>query len=322
MKKLLSVFLVSVLLTISFSSCTLPMRSGDGLSIVTTIFPLYDWVRNVVGDDEHVNVTLLMDNGVDLHSFQPGAEDILRISACDLFIYVGGESDEWVDEALKEAVNPDMIVLDLISLLGENAREEELREGMQSEEEEEEEDGEEVEYDEHVWLSLRNAAFFTAQIAEALGKLDPSCAKDYTANADAYKAKLEDLDVRYLAAVSSAKQKTLLFADRFPFRYLTEDYGLDYYAAFLGCSAETEASFATVTFLSKKVDELKLNAVLTIEGSDQRIAKTVVSNSSRANCRILTMDSMQSTVTADIAAGGTYLSVMEKNLLVLTEALQ
>ena len=319
MKKLLSVFLVSVLLTISFSSCTSPMLSGDGLSIVTTIFPIYDWVRNVVGDDEHVNVSLLMDNGVDLHSFQPGAEDILRISACDLFIYVGGESDEWVNDALKEAVNPDMIVLDLLSLLGENAREEELREGMQSEEEE---DGEEVEYDEHVWLSLRNAAFFTARIAEALGKLDPSCTKDYIANADAYKAKLDDLDARYLAAVSSAKQKTLLFADRFPFRYLTEDYGLDYYAAFLGCSAETEASFATVTFLSKKVDELKLNAVLTIEGSDQRIAKTVVSNSSRANCRILSMDSMQSTVTADIAAGGTYLSVMEKNLSVLAEALQ
>ncbi len=196
-------------------------------------------------------------------------------------------------------------------------------EGREGEEEEEEgEEEEETEYDEHVWLSVKNAAFYTEKIAEALSKADPAHTDAYAGNAKAYIEKLTDLDNKYQEMVSAASQKTVLFGDRFPFRYLVDDYGLSYYAAFVGCSAETEASFETVTFLSGKVDELQLPAVLVIENSDKKIAGTIVENTSSKDQQILVLDSMQSVTAKDVAGGCTYLSVMEKNLEVLSEALK
>lgn len=268
---------------------------------------------------------MLLDNGVDLHSYQSTAEDILKIATCDLFIYVGGESDTWVDSALQEAINKDMIVIDLLDELGSAVKEEELVEGMEGEEEEEEGEEEEEEgpeYDEHVWLSLKNSKVLCASIEAALEKIDSANASVYKSNCDDYCAKLDELDKEYAEAVAAAGKDTLLFADRFPFRYLTDDYGLKYYAAFVGCSAESEASFETVVFLANKVDELSLNRVLIIEGSDGRIAETVVSNTAAGDAGILTMNSLQSVTSKDVEAGVSYLGVMQQNLEVLKEALQ
>ena len=290
----------------------------EKLSIVTTIFPEYDWVRQILGDKaDSVELTLLLSNGVDLHSYQPTADDMIKISTCDLFIHVGGESDDWVDDALAGAVNRDMVVIDLLDVLDDAVKQEELVEGMQAE------DGEtETGLDEHVWLSLRSAATVCSGIAETLGTLAPANKDAYEANAAAYIEKLNILDVRYASAVSEAQADTLLFGDRFPFRYLTDDYGLRYYAAFAGCSAETEASFETIVFLAGKADELDLPVVLTLEGSDGKLAQTIVDNTASKNARILQMDSLQSTTLQDIAGGKTYLSAMEQNLEILCQALQ
>ena len=342
MKKYISFLGAAILMACCLSACgsvndTAAVSGGDKLQIVTTIFPEYDWVMNVLGDNPaKAEVTMLLDNGVDLHSYQPTADDILKISTCDMFIYVGGESDEWVEDALKEATNKDMAVINLLEVLGDSVKEEEMVEGMQESEHEHEHEGEEAdeheheheyeedeaEYDEHVWLSLGNAATLTDSISKELQRIDAANASAYKANSDAYIKKLNDLDKQYSDAVSASAVKTLLFGDRFPFRYLTDDYGLTYYAAFVGCSAETEASFETITFLAGKVDELSLHAVMTIEGNDHRIAETIVQNTAGKDQQILTMDSMQSTTSKDVEGGTTYLSVMEKNLPVLKEALK
>ena len=290
----------------------------EKIKIVTTIFPEYDWVREILGDKaDSAEITMLLDNGVDLHSYQPTADDIIRISDCDLFVYVGGESDGWVEGALKSAANKDRKVINLLEILGDSVKEEETVEGMQ----EAEEDHGEKEYDEHVWLSLKNAKTLVGAISAALQELDPDNKDTYAVNAEAYGQKLSALDAEYQKAVSAGTYRTLLFGDRFPFRYLVDDYGLSYYAAFVGCSAESEASFETVSFLARKVDEGKLPCVLTIEGKNHKIAETVVQNTAGKNQKILTMDSMQSTTSQDVASGTTYLSLMEKNLDVLKEAL-
>ena len=321
MKKLLALVLSALVITSLLVGCGSPEAKKADVKVVTTIFPIYDWVREVAKDDADINLDLLLDNGVDLHSYQPSAKDIVTISECDVFIYVGGESDKWVDDTLKQSNNKDMIVLDLMDILGDKAKEEEVKEGMQEDEHEHKEGEEEHEYDEHVWLSLKNSSLFVDKIAEALGKIDTQHAADFTANADAYKGKLDALDKQYQDAVDKASVKTLLFGDRFPFRYLTDDYKLDYYAAFVGCSAETEASFETITFLSDKVDELGLKAIMQIETSDGSIAKTVRDNTKAKDQTILTLDSLQSVTTERVENGETYLSIMTSNLEVLKEAL-
>lgn len=317
------------------------------LSVVCTIFPEYDWVKEIIaGKEDKYEVTMLLDKGTDLHSYQPTADDIAKISACDLFIYVGGESDGWVDDALKESSNPNMQVINLMGVMGDSAKEEEVKEGMQAEEEHDHDhDGEaaehdhdkeanhdhdhdhdntdeaEIEYDEHVWLSLRNTKKLVAEIEKAVEKIDAENKQAYEENTRKYLSKLDELDKEYEKAVAEAKRKTVLFGDRFPFRYMVDDYGLDYYAAFVGCSAETEASFNTVVFLANKVDELNLPVVLTIEKSDQKIAKTIIENTKEKNQKIEVMNSLQS-VTGDEAKNGTsYYSVMKDNLEVLKKAL-
>lgn len=509
MKKMIPLFLVLTMVVGLLAGCGKKNAAETGesdsnkLSVVTTIFPEYDWVKEILGDKaESTDLTMLLDNGVDLHSYQPTADDIVKISDCDLFIYVGGESDKWVDDALKEATNKDMKVIDLLEVLGDSVKTEETVEGMQETEhahdhskevstfedhevqdrslsdwagswqsaypfaldgtlddafaamaEEGEmtadeyktyyqngyktditniniegdhiaftyEDGKKVgsdykyigyyiqnwstgtkaamyrfeavdrtsgapiyiefndhmiesaapehfhirmsnesfdaivdpekswptffpadmtgedlcehmeghghdhdheeEADEHVWLSLKNAKTLVRAISDALQELDPDNKDTYAANTSAYIEKLSALDGAYQSAVDGAARKTVLFGDRFPFRYLVDDYGLSYYAAFTGCSAESEASFETVSFLAKKVDELKLPCVLTIEGKNYKIAETIVENTAEKNQKILTMDSMQSTTSEDVANGTTYLSVMEQNLSMLKEAL-
>lgn len=313
-------------------------------SVVCTIFPEYDWIRQLVGDKkDNYEITYLLDKGVDLHSYQPTAEDIAKIANCDLFVYVGGESDGWVNDALKESKNDKMQVVNLLETLGKNVKPEEVVEGMQEEDEHDHdhddkdhddkdhdhEDAdhdhdheEETEYDEHVWLSLRNATVLVNTLAEKLQTIDPENKDYYATTAADYTAKLGDLDSRYLATIKKAKVKTVLFGDRFPFRYLVDDYGLKYYAAFVGCSAETEASFETVAFLAKKTDDLKLKNVLVIENSDQKIAKKIVETTKDKSQNIVVLNSMQSITNEDIANGATYLSIMESNLKALASALK
>ena len=336
MKKITALLLALFMLVGALAGCGKQNDTNqtDKLSIVTTIFPEYDWVREILGEKaDNAEITMLLDNGVDLHSYQPTADDIVKISDCDLFIYVGGESDEWVEDALRNAANGNMKVINLLEVLGDSVKTEEIVEGMQEEEHEyedaeehEHEDAEEHEHeeeaDEHVWLSLKNAKMLVRVISKALQELDPDNKDIYAANADAYVKKLSALDAEYQTAVDAASNKTILFGDRFPFRYLVDDYGLRYYAAFVGCSAETEAGFETISFLAKRVDEWKLPCVLTIEGAQHKIAETVVRNTTAKNQRVLTMDSMQSTTSKDVKNGTTYLSVMEKNLSVLKEALR
>ena len=331
-KRLFGMLLAFVMVLSLCSGCG--KKKGDGtINVICTIFPIYDWTKNILGENPGgVEVKQLIAGGVDLHSYQPTAQDILDISECDIFIYVGGESDGWAEDALKNAKNKDMIVLNLMELLGEQVREEELVEGMQGEEEEPDDDeaGEEdsdhhhtgVEYDEHIWLSLRNAEILAAEIEKALEKADPDNVQVYQKNIAAYVDKMITLDDAYSDAVLSGSKDTLLFGDRFPFLYLVNDYKLKYYAAFTGCSAETEASFETIAFLSEKMDSLGLDVILTIETSDGSIAKTIIENSKSKNRTILTMDSMQSVTAADIDAGADYLTIMENNLEVLRTALK
>jgi zinc transport system substrate-binding protein len=374
MKRTITIFILLVTVLLGFSGCGSSDKSagakGDTskpkLKIVATIFPEYSWTKELLGSHEKdVELTLLAKKGVDMHSYLPSAEDILRIANCDLFLYVGGESDKWVDKALKEGGNPKRRVLNLMKLMGDRAKVEEEVEGMEKhdhhehdkdakahpkkdkqdekhehhdkdkhEEQHEHEkehdkdkhDGkvhhEQPEYDEHVWLSLKNADIVCKAIAEELAALDSKNAETYRSNYTAYSKKLAALDAKYKEVVTKAPVKVVLFGDRFPFRYLTDDYGLQYYAAFNGCSAETEASFATVAFLAKKMDEMKLPAVLTIEGRQHKLAQTIVENTKAKNQKVLKLNSMQSVTEEEIKKGITYLAVMEQNLNVLREALQ
>ena len=326
--------------------------NSNKISIVCTTFPQYDWVKNILGEEaEHFNVTLLLDNGVDMHSYQPAVKDIATAGSSDLFIYVGGESDTWVEDALKEAKNKDLKAINLMETLDNFVKEEEVVEGMQEErkslghsheksskekqeqtQKESHENSQEIngqkeaadeepEYDEHIWLSIRNAEIMVKNIEKAIEQLDSDNAKVYQNNAENYIKKLDTLDKQYANTIQNAKYKAILFGDRFPFRYMVDDYDLKYYAAFAGCSAETMAGFETVTFLAKKADELRLPVILTIENSDGRIAEAVKSNTTKKNQKILAMNSLQSVTKEQLADGITYLQVMQENLSVLSEAL-
>ncbi|MBR0530714.1 MAG: ZinT/AdcA family metal-binding protein [Ruminococcus sp.] len=508
-------------------------KEGDkSFSVVCTIFPEYDWTKEILGEHaDDAEITYLLDNGVDLHNYQPTADDILKISSCDLFVYVGGESDEWVENALAEANNEDMKVVELMDILGDSAKVEELKEGMQedehehehdhskevstfeddevkdrslsdwagewqsayplvldgsldeawehksedgsmtaeeykdyytigyktdissvkidgdnitftyddgktvssdyeytgyfiqnwstgtkaamyrfeavdkesgapvyiefndhmiepekaehfhlrmsnesydaivdpegnwptffdaaltpdevcdevighghSDEDEDEEEHEhedeheeeheeehehhheegEEEYDEHVWLSVKNAKNICGAIEKELEAIDPDNAADYKANLESYTAKLDELDNSFKTLVDSASSKTLVFGDRFPFRYFVDDYGLDYYAAFIGCSAETEASFETIAFLAEKVNELDCGTIFTLENSSKDIANSIISASGK-NAEIAELNSLQSISADDIANGTSYLSIMQKNYDVLAGVLK
>ncbi len=319
-----------------FVTCLTGCAAGDRsqgseerkLRITTTIFPIYDWVMNILGENaSDADVVMLLNSGADLHSYQPTADDIMKISTSDVFIYIGGESDEWVEDALSTAANKDMIVLNLLDILGDDAKEEEIVEGMEEtehdhEHEEDEHEHEEAEYDEHIWLSLRNAEVLVNSISKVLQSADQEHAADYEKNTAAYVGKLKELDQKYTDAVNALNYDTLLFGDRFPFRYMTSDYGLTYYAAFAGCSAETEASFETVVFLAKKMDEFDLHSIIALESSYRKLAETIINNTESKDQKILVMDSMQSATLKDAANGITYLSIMEKNLEVLRQALE
>ena len=297
------------------------------ISVVASIYPQYDWLKNVLGERaDSVDLKLLVKNGTDLHSYKPSAQDIASIAGADIVVYVGGESDGWIEKALAATPKAGRVEVNLMKALGDRVKEEEVVEGMQAEEhhhEHGEAHAEEVENDEHIWLSLKNAWILVNALAQSLSKVDSANSSIYTANAVLYNAKLWALDSEFTTAISDASQKTVLFGDRFPFRYLVDDYGIKYYAAFVGCSAESEASFETVTFLANKMDSLALPAILTIDGSDGKIARAILDASKNSkNAQVLTLNSMQSVTDEQIKAGVDYLSIMRDNLEVLKKAIK
>lgn len=332
MKRLFAIITSVVLLLSLFAACSpkkgeesappsdskssTPLQQGKELSVVCSIFPQYDFCREIMGKD--ASIELLLKTKVDMHNYKPSAEDILKIKNCDLFIDIGGESDEWAKDVISSAENKKLSVLSLIDLV--EAKTEETLEGMEKEEHTHGEDEEEREHekDEHVWTSLKNAEKIVRAIAEKLCSLDKINAEKYQKNAKAYIEKLSTLEKQYAEVVKNAKRSTLVFADRFPFRYLADDYSLECFAAFSGCSAETQASFETIAFLSEKVKEKGLPYVLVIDGSDGSVAETVAAQS---GAKIRTLDSCQSVSDDEIKNGKSYLSIMTNNLEVLKEVL-
>ena len=297
-------------------------QEDDRLQIVVTVFPVYDWVMNVVGErSEDVNVTLLLDSSLDMHSYQPSFDDEVAIMKADLFLYVGGESDKWVPALMKGKDYRDVRTMDLLSLLGDNAREEETVEDMQEESEDHDHDeDEETEYDEHVWLSLRNAARYVDLIAKELGEIDAENADIYAQNAADYIVGLNALDATFSEIVEGSPRKQLLFADRFPFLYFVKDYGLEYSAAFKGCSSAIDASFAKKQELIDRAKAWDLKVILKLENSSlSKFAESIREESGAE--KVLVFDSLQSASKKEYAKGRTYLAVMQKNAEVLREAL-
>ena len=323
MKKGIALMILIVMLCIplcAFAGCG--VTDDGGLKIVVTIFPEYDWVMNVLGERaSEVKPTLLLDNNIDLHSYAPTPDDKIKISQADLFVYVGGESDKWVVSALEEKRNASRKIIDLMETLGDAAKEEELVEGMQEEEEEGEE--EEAAYDEHVWLSLRNAKIFVQKIAEVLSEIDPEYKDLYAANAARYVASLEALDGRYREMRAAASDDFILVADRFPFRYLVDDYDIKYAAAFKGCAADSEVTFETQRKLIDIANEKNVRAIIVLESTEpkHRTARTIRDGTIRKDQEILVLDSLQSASQKEYKTGRTYLSMMEENLEVLRKAL-
>jgi zinc transport system substrate-binding protein len=290
--------------------------------MAVTVFPAYDWVLEIIGEEntQRFNITLLIGSRIDMHSYNPSVSDMAAIKQSDVFAYIGGHSDQWVEAVLRDA-NPDMVTLNLMGQLDMGH----LLEGFCDEECDEEHDHN-INHggflaDEHIWLSLRFAKTLCFAIANMLSEVDMAYAEAYQANARDYIAKLSALDAEYQSVADAANLRTLVFADRFPFRYLMNDYGITHYAAFQGCSAESEASFVTIISLANRINQLNLDVVMVTETSDQSIAQTVINNTNAKNQRILVLDGMKSVTEADIKNGVTYLSIMENNLLVFKEAL-
>ncbi len=318
MKKGISIVFAVIFSVLFFCSCESNITETEGLSIVCTAFPQYDFAKNIIGTEE--GLTLLLDDGADLHSYEPTAQDIIKIGSADIFIYGGGVSDDWAEGVIQSANNPELKIIKTMDLV--DTLKEEYVAGMQQENHEHEHHeahtGDHSEEDEHIWLSIKNAVKITQSLCDAICEADPENAEKYRANTENFVSHLNALDEEYRTVIESSARKTVLFADRFPFRYLTEDYGLTYYAAFAGCSSESEASFETMAFLIDKTKELSLPVVLTIDGSDGSLAETVCESTGSETA---VLDSCQSVSSADIARGASYINIMKSNLEVLREAL-
>lgn len=319
MKKIKMIF-ISCLCLLMISGCTTNKVDNKRIKIVCTTYVQYDWLQQIIGKENGTfDLSLIIKNGVDLHNYQPTVQDIVQISSADLFVCIGGESESWVKDAIKEAKNKNVKMISLMSLLKGRLKEEEHLEGV---EEHDHETEDETEYDEHVWLSLKNAHQVIKALSKKIQRMDQKHQNIYQKNTHKYLKEINDLQDHYQEAVDHAKTKTLVFADRFPFRYLMNDYSLKYYAAFPGCSTETEASFSTVTFLASQVDEYDLSYVIVIDQSDKKMAKTIIHCTKNKNQKIVTFDSLQSIKQEQMNQGYSYLKAMKHNLKVLKKCLE
>ncbi len=309
--------LLIILLALPLSSCQKEAEDDGRIKIVCTLFPQYDWLKNVVGDSDNIELSLIIANGSDPHSYQPTAADILTISNCDMIVFLGGDSDTWVQEALDRAKNDKIKKIALTELDGVTLHNVSASSGGHSHEHEHNHGA----FDEHIWLSLKNAIAITEHLSSALCELDVQNAAKYTENAKAYTDKLIALDKAYSDAVDVNGERFMLFADRFPFVYLLEDYGIEYQAAFEGCTADVDAGFDTVLELIREAELHNAKYVTVTESSDGALATMVISSAKHAKMELLVMNSMQGVGRSDINNGITYLSVMENNLAVLKKAI-
>lgn len=315
MKRILSIIICLLMIVGCFCGCEKQVKPEDKrLTIVAATFTEYDWVMNILGEEApYANVKLLVGGGVDVHSYQPVATDIVAIGECDILVYMRSRSTEWIYEAARLSKDTSRITVELMERLGNS-----LLIKLPGH------DGHdhEPEYDEHIWLSLKNAVKCCDAIAKALGAKDKEFADTYRANADKYIESLENLDKEYQKVVNKSESKTLVFGDRYPFRYLANDYGIKCYTAFDGCSAESEADFETITTLANIVDKQSVPVVLTIDGSSGDIAKSIVKNTKSKKQEILTLNSLQSVTEKQITKKQiSYILAMEDNLEVISKAL-
>lgn len=350
-KKFVRLYLCLAIIAMAFSvscgggSSSSSSRSGGQLNIVVTTFPIYDWTMNVLGDNaSNVNVRMLIDSGVDLHSYQPSTDDIIEIANADLFIYGGGNSDGWVEGALNQSKNADLVALNLIEKLGNRVLFDDHDHGDHHDDHDDHHDHDHDDHDhddhdhddhddhhdhdhdhhghddEHIWLSLVNAQILVDEIAAALAKIDTANASLYFENAKSYNEELDELHHEYEHVIKAKSKKAVVVADRFPFAYMFEDYGLEQHAAFSGCSAEVEASFDTIKRLAEKTDELGIKTIVKTESKMHNIAETVRDATRGKNQDIIVLDSMQSIVASDLG-NVSYISIMKDNLAALDTAL-
>ena len=293
-------------------------KNHEKISIVATNFPAYDFARAVAGDK--ADIKLLIKPGAETHDFEPTPSDIIDIKNSKFFVYTGGESDEWIEDILSDI---DVKKTKLIKMMDSvEVVEEETVEGMEHEHEHEhehEENEEEIEYDEHVWTSLKNAQKIVNKIKDELVQISPEHKDDFEKNAEEYNEKLNKLDKEFEEIVENGNRKVVVFGDRFPLRYFVEDYGLKYFAAFPGCSEQTEASSKTIAFLVNKVKSEKITVVLKIEMSNGNIARTIAEET---GAKVLTFNTAHNVSADDFRNGKTYAKIMEDNLVVLKEALK
>ena len=333
MKRIISL-LLALALSLSLAACAAPAEKADGgkLQIVTTLFPYYDFARAIAQD--RADVTLLLSPGREAHSFEPTPLDAVTISEADVFLYNGGEGEYWVESMLDAAGEHIAVASRIMDYV--DALNEEYVEGMQGadghdhdhehgshddhdhDHEEDEHDSDEIEYDEHIWTSPKNAVVLCRAVCDAICRADAENAAFYRANCENYCAQLEDLDARFAALCESAPRRLLIFADRFPMLYFCREYGLDYRAAFHGCSGDTEPSLATIKFLIDKVEDENIPVVYTIDFGTKKVAAVV---SECTGAAIETLYSMQTVSRADFDAGETYLTLMERNFEALRKGL-
>lgn len=312
MKRLLCALLAAVMM-LSLCGCAASYEKSDKLQVVCTLFPYYDFARVIGGDD--VDVTLLVAAGRETHSFEPTPLDVIRVSKADVFLYNGGESEQWVDGILSSAgkdIPVTAAMMDLVDL-----QSEEIVEGMQVNEHENE-DSDEIEYDEHIWTSPVIAQSICWGICAALCKADWDHAEDYVARTDAYVAQLGELDAAFREVVENGQRSTLVFGDRFPLLYFCKTYGLSYRAAFHGCASDTEPSLHTLKYLIDKVNDEQIPVVYTIELSSQKVAQAVAETT---GAKVVTFQSCQQVSRDDFNSGVTYLDLMWDNVDALKEGL-
>ncbi len=310
MKRLICL-VMALVLALLMVGCGDNNSATDSVKVVCASYAEYDWVKNIMGTEK--GVTLIADNGTDMHSYQPTAADIISVTTADLVVYTGGTADAWIESALKNNKN-ESAPMRLMEVVGDRLLCQPSAVSEHGHEHEHHDDN--CAYDEHVWLSLKNAKIICTKIYERLCQIDPENKQSYKQNFDSYISKLTSLKADYDKALSNPKNKTVVFADRFPFVYLFSDYNLDYLAAFPGCSSEVDADFETVITLSKRVDELSLGYIMTIDGSNKKLATTVIANTKSKNQKILSLYSLQS-----VTKSMTYFDAMVHNLEVLKEAL-
>lgn len=315
MKRFISIILVFFIFVSTLTGCSKDENTiaSNKISVVATIFPQYDFVREIAG--ENVELTMLLPPGSESHSFEPTPKDIAKIQDCDVFIYVGGDSDSWIKGILESIDTSKMKIISLMDTV--DVVEEEIVEGMENDHDHDHH--EESEYDEHVWTSPRNAKIIVQAISQVLCDIDKDNSSIYRRNTASYVKKLDELNTDFKNIVDAGVRKTIVFGDRFPFRYFADEYGLDYFAAFPGCSTETEPSAATVAFLIDKVKTENIPVVFHIELSNEKMADTICE---ATGAKKLLLHACHNIAKSDFEKGISYLDLMTANLEAIKEAVK